>query len=214
MKKSESFVPLEKPFLLIYEQENNRVNVAWFSTEEDLAKCTKKVNEDGGQVIKAIEISSCRNIRIDEKELKRDTASGLHYLRKESSSNHSYTIQEIDEILGHTRGEHFVQANALVNKANQFSHGNDDNAIYAEVHWLKKAYEAIEQYIPQYRKAEQMGTYLQERIRAAYARKKIYFKNAAKGNDEWRIAIVCSQKCVFKAPPTAVKQLSLGSGTY
>lgn len=45
MKKSESFVPLEKPFLLIYEQEDNRVNVAWFSTEEDLAECSKKVNE-------------------------------------------------------------------------------------------------------------------------------------------------------------------------
>ena len=175
VKKTESFVPLEKPFLLIYEQENNRVNVAWFSTEEDLAKCTKQVNEDGGQVIKAIEISSCREIRIDEKELKKDTASGLHYRRKESSSNHSYTIQEIDEILGHTRGEHFAQANALVKKANQFSHGNDDNAIYAEVYWLKKAYEAIEHYIPQYRKAEQMGTYLQERIRAAYARKKNLF---------------------------------------
>lgn len=175
MKKTESFVPLEKPFWLIYEQEDNRVNVAWFSTEEDLVECTKKVNGDGGQVIKAIEISSCREIRIDEKELKKGTASGLHYLRKEASSNHSYTIQEIDEILGHTRGEHFDKANTFVKKADQFSHGNDDNAIYAEVYWLKKAYETIEHYIPQYRKAKQMGTYLQERIRAAYARKENRF---------------------------------------
>lgn len=60
------FVQPEKPFLLIYESEEDGVSVAWFHTEEDLMKCVDEVKRYGSTIIDAIEIGSCRDIDIEE----------------------------------------------------------------------------------------------------------------------------------------------------
>lgn len=56
----------EKPFLLIYETEEDGINVAWFHTEEDLMECVDEVKSYGCQSINAIKIGSYRDIDIEE----------------------------------------------------------------------------------------------------------------------------------------------------
>lgn len=78
--------------------------------------------------------------------------------------------KEIDEFLGHTRSQYFEKAKDYIKKADQFSHRNDENTTRQEIWWLTKAYEAIEEYMTQYKKAKELGAYIKERISKAHAR--------------------------------------------
>lgn len=60
------FVQPEKPFLLIYENREDGLSVAWFLDEEDLRECVEEVKGYGCEVIDAIEIGSCRDIDIEK----------------------------------------------------------------------------------------------------------------------------------------------------
>lgn len=63
--KYNMFLKPEKPFLLIY-TDNDNVSYAWLETEEDLQEVITEVKSYGCEIQDAIEIGSCREIRIQK----------------------------------------------------------------------------------------------------------------------------------------------------
>jgi len=62
----EPFLQPERPFLLIYEDTNEEISYSFLETEEDMVDVIKEVKSYGCSIIHAMEIGSCRDIKIDE----------------------------------------------------------------------------------------------------------------------------------------------------
>lgn len=62
----EPFLKPEKPFMLIYENEDNELSISWLETEDDLLKVVEEVKRYGCKIVDAVEIGSCRDVKIDE----------------------------------------------------------------------------------------------------------------------------------------------------
>ena len=62
----EPFLQPEKPFMLIYEDEDDVLSIAWLETEDDLLEVVEEVKGYGCKIVEAIEIGSCRDVKIDE----------------------------------------------------------------------------------------------------------------------------------------------------
>lgn len=62
----EPFVQPERPFLLIYNDEEDGVNYSWLESEEDLIELVKEVKSYDCEIIDAIEIGRYREINTDE----------------------------------------------------------------------------------------------------------------------------------------------------
>lgn len=56
------FVKPDKPFLLIYADNDSSVSYAWFETEEELREVAEEVRSYGCEICDAVEIGSCCNI--------------------------------------------------------------------------------------------------------------------------------------------------------
>lgn len=61
----EPFVQPKRPFLLIYNDEEDGVNYSWLESEEDLIELVKEVKSYGCTIMKAIEIGSCRDVVLE-----------------------------------------------------------------------------------------------------------------------------------------------------
>lgn len=61
----EPFLQPERPFLLIYEDENEDVSFSFLQTEEDIIEVIKEVKSYGCKILQAIEIGSCRDVVAD-----------------------------------------------------------------------------------------------------------------------------------------------------
>ena len=57
----EFFVKPEKPFMLVYENRNDGISIAWLETEEDMREIINEVKACGDMIVDAIEIGSCRD---------------------------------------------------------------------------------------------------------------------------------------------------------
>lgn len=62
----EAFIQPERPFLLIYESEEDGLSVVWMEDEEKLLEVIKEVKGYGCNIIDAIEIESYREINIED----------------------------------------------------------------------------------------------------------------------------------------------------
>lgn len=62
----EPFLQPERPFLLIYEDENEAVSFSFLETEDDIVEVIKEVKSYGCKILQAIEIGSCRDVVIEE----------------------------------------------------------------------------------------------------------------------------------------------------
>ena len=62
----EPFLQPERPFLLIYEDTSEEISYSFLETEEDMMALIQEVKSYGCSIIHAMEISSCRDIKIDE----------------------------------------------------------------------------------------------------------------------------------------------------
>lgn len=60
------FVEPEKPFMLVYESEENGLSIAWLETEEDMIETINEVKLYGCMIIVAIEIGSYRDIIVEQ----------------------------------------------------------------------------------------------------------------------------------------------------
>ena len=58
------FTRSEKPFLLLAENKAQNISYYWFDDEDELQMIATKIIEDGGKIIDAIEIQSCREVEI------------------------------------------------------------------------------------------------------------------------------------------------------
>ncbi len=59
------FVEPEKPFILIYESEEDWLSIAWMEIEKDMIETINEVKSYGCMIIAAIEIGSCWNIIVE-----------------------------------------------------------------------------------------------------------------------------------------------------
>lgn len=66
LNNEELFVKPEKPFLLVYESEEDGISVAWMETEEDMIDVINEVKSYGCSIMYAIEIGSCRDFIYEE----------------------------------------------------------------------------------------------------------------------------------------------------
>ena len=57
----EFFIKPEKPFMLVYENRNDGISIAWLETEEDMRETINEVKACGDTIVDAIEIGSCRD---------------------------------------------------------------------------------------------------------------------------------------------------------
>lgn len=62
----EPFLRPEKPFMLVYEDKEDVLSIAWLESEEDLLKMVEEVKGYGCKIIDAIEIGSYRDVKIEE----------------------------------------------------------------------------------------------------------------------------------------------------
>lgn len=60
------FLKPERPFLLIYESEQDGVSYSWLEDEDELKDVIKEVKSYGCTIVDAIEIGSYREINTDE----------------------------------------------------------------------------------------------------------------------------------------------------
>lgn len=60
------FIKPDRPFLLIYTDDNDEVSYLWTESEEELMEVIAEVTSYGCKIQDAIEIGSCRDIKIDE----------------------------------------------------------------------------------------------------------------------------------------------------
>ena len=58
------FTRSEKPFLLLSEDSEQTISYYWFDNEEELQEIANKILKDGGKIIDAIEIQSCREVEV------------------------------------------------------------------------------------------------------------------------------------------------------
>ena len=63
----EPFLQPEKPFMLIYLDKQNNMQIAWLETEEDMKETAKKIQYYGCVIQDAIEIASCRDVILEDK---------------------------------------------------------------------------------------------------------------------------------------------------
>ncbi|RHP33019.1 hypothetical protein DWZ61_04795 [Clostridium sp. AF34-10BH] len=66
LNNEELFVKPEKPFLLVYESEEDGISVAWMETEKDMIDVINEVKSYGCSIMYAIEIGSCRDFICEE----------------------------------------------------------------------------------------------------------------------------------------------------
>ena len=59
-KLNEGGTPSERPFLLIYTNNDNVVNYVWLKTKEELLRVMEEVKGYGGQVLDSTLVPSCR----------------------------------------------------------------------------------------------------------------------------------------------------------
>ena len=62
----EPFLQPERPFLLIYEDINEDISFSFLETEDDILDVIEEVKSYGCTILQAIEIGSCRDVRVDE----------------------------------------------------------------------------------------------------------------------------------------------------
>ena len=58
------FIRSEKPFLLLAEDKEQSISYYWFDDEDELQMIAAKIIDNGGKIIDAIEIQSCREVEI------------------------------------------------------------------------------------------------------------------------------------------------------
>ena len=58
------FTRSEKPFLLLAEDKEQSISYYWFDDEDELQMIVAKIIDNGGKIIDAIEIQSCREVEI------------------------------------------------------------------------------------------------------------------------------------------------------
>lgn len=58
------FTRSEKPFLLLVEDKEQNISYYWFDDEDELQMIATKIIGNGGKIIDAIEIQSCREVEI------------------------------------------------------------------------------------------------------------------------------------------------------
>lgn len=61
--KTVEFVKPEKPFMLLFEDKEENLSVAWLKTEADLLKTVEEVEAGGCRIVKQMEIGSCRELK-------------------------------------------------------------------------------------------------------------------------------------------------------
>ena len=61
----EPFVQPERPFLLIYKDEEDVISYSWLEDEEGLQEVAREVKSYGCEIIDAIEIGSCRDVVLE-----------------------------------------------------------------------------------------------------------------------------------------------------
>jgi DNA-binding HxlR family transcriptional regulator len=66
MSNDNMFLKPERPFLLIYESEQDGVSYSWLEDEDELKDVIKEVKSYGCTIVDAIEIGSYREINTDE----------------------------------------------------------------------------------------------------------------------------------------------------
>lgn len=66
MSNDNMFLKPERPFLLIYESEQDGVSYSWLEDEDELKDVIKEVKSYGCTIVDAIEIGSYRKINTDE----------------------------------------------------------------------------------------------------------------------------------------------------
>ena len=59
-KLNEGGTPSERPFLLIYTNNDNVVNYVWLKTKEELLRVMEEVKGYGSQVLDSTLVASCR----------------------------------------------------------------------------------------------------------------------------------------------------------
>lgn len=59
------FIQPEKPFMLVFEDKEDALSIAWMETEEELLAVVEEVKGYGCRIIDAIEIASCRDVELD-----------------------------------------------------------------------------------------------------------------------------------------------------
>lgn len=62
--KMGEFTRSEKPFLLLAEDKTQNISYYWFDDEDELQMIATKIVDNGGKIIDAIEIQSCREVEI------------------------------------------------------------------------------------------------------------------------------------------------------
>ena len=62
--KMSEFTRSEKPFLLLAEDKEQNISYYWFDDEDELQMIVAKIIDNGGKIIDAIEIQSCREVEI------------------------------------------------------------------------------------------------------------------------------------------------------
>ena len=66
MSNDNMFLKPERPFLLIYESEQDGVSYSWLEDEDELKDVIKEVKSYGCTIVDAIEIGSYREVNTDE----------------------------------------------------------------------------------------------------------------------------------------------------
>ncbi|SEU09352.1 hypothetical protein SAMN05443270_3085 [Lacrimispora sphenoides] len=60
------FTKPERPFLLIYEDEEHNVSYSWLETVEELLEVAKEIRGSDGRIINSIEIGSSREVNSED----------------------------------------------------------------------------------------------------------------------------------------------------
>ena len=58
------FTRSERPFLLLAENKEQNISYYWFDDEDELQAIAARIIDNGGKIIDAIEIQSCREVEI------------------------------------------------------------------------------------------------------------------------------------------------------